>query len=219
MLLKFSKSDILNSALVYPETGALGYTILTRSHFIRDSGKDSDTESEDDDGETRRTIIYNKLGEVTAEIGWKGKQPIEIVIGKEKIIGAKGMFGCSSAILSRNVLGIPTRFDTEYFWMAAPDALTLLDYDSNQTKGSFHTNSMRVGEHFIAAPISGLGHDYLDFETHPLASTEELLVSFILMEVLRRSRFNLHTDSSDRSKLWRSTPLANWGRRLRRRSI
>ncbi|KAG1826870.1 uncharacterized protein BJ212DRAFT_1443101 [Suillus subaureus] len=211
MLLKFSKSDILNSALVYPETGALGYTILTRSHFIRDSGKDSDTESEDDNGETRRTIIYNKLG--------RSLLRSEIVIGKEKIIGAKGMFGCSSAILSRNVLGIPTRFDTEYFWMAAPDALTLLDYDSNQTKGSFHTNSMRVGEHFIAAPISGLGHDYLDFETHPLASTEELLVSFILMEVLRRSRFNLHTDSSDRSKLWRSTPLANWGRRLRRRSI
>lgn len=219
MLLKFSKSDILNSALVYPETGALGYTILTRSHFIRDNDKDSDTESEDEHGETRRTTIYNKLGEVIAEIGWKGKQPIEIVISKEKITGAKGMFGCSSAILSHNVLGIPTRFDTEYFWMAAPDALTLLDYDSNQTKGSFHTNSMRVGERFIAAPIPSLGHDYLEFETHPLASTEELLVSFILMEVLRRSRFNLHTDSSDRSKLWRSTPLANWGRRLRRRSI
>jgi hypothetical protein len=219
MLLKFSKSDILNSPLVFPETGALGYTILTRSHFIHDSGKDSDTESEDEIGETRRTTIHNKLGEVIAEIGWKGKQPIEIVISKEKIIGAKGMFGCSSAILSRNVLGIPTRFDTEYFWMAAPDALTLLDYDSNQTKGAFHTNSMRVGERFITAPIPGLGHDYLEFETHPLASTEELLVSFILMEVLRRSRFNLHTDSSDRSKLWRSTPLANWGRRLRRRSI
>jgi len=141
MLLKFSKSDILNSPLVFPETGALGYTILTRSHFIRDSGKDSDTESEDEIGETRRTTIHNKLGEVIAEIGWKGKQPIEIVISKEKIIGAKGMFGCSSAILSyvlihlhirtfstpqsRNVLGIPTRFDTEYFWMAAPDALTV----------------------------------------------------------------------------------------------
>ncbi|KAG1814880.1 hypothetical protein EV424DRAFT_1123833 [Suillus variegatus] len=216
MLLKFSKSDILNSALVYPETSALGYTILTRSYFIRDNNKDLNTESED---ESRRTTIYNKLGEVIAEIGWKGKQPIEIVIGKEKIIGAKGMFGCSSAILSHNVLGIPTRFDTEYFWMAASDALTLLDYDSNQTKGSFHSNSMHVGERFIAAPIPGLGHDYLEFETHPLASTEELLVSFILMEVLRRSRFNLHTDSSDRSKLWRSTPLANWGRRLRRKSI
>ena len=100
MILKFSKSDILNSPLVYPETGALGYTILTRSHFIRNSDKDSDTESEDESGQTRRTMIFNKLGETIAEIGWKGKQPIEIVIGHEKIIGAKGMFGCSSAILS-----------------------------------------------------------------------------------------------------------------------
>jgi len=221
MFLKFSKADILNSPLVYPETGALGYTILTRPHFIRGGDKDTDTvtESEDEDGETRRTLIFNKLGETIAEIGWKGRQPIEIVIGQEKVIGAKGMFGCSSAILSRNVLGIPTRFDTEYFWMAAPDGLTLLDYDSNQTKGSFHSNSMRVGERFITAPIPGLGHDYLEFEPHPLASTEELIVTFILMEVLRRSRFNPHTDSSDRSKLWRSTPLANWGRRLRRKSI
>jgi hypothetical protein len=100
MLLKFSKSDILNSPLVYPETGALGYTILTRPHFIRDNDKDSDTDSEDETGGTRRTLIFNKLGETIAEIGWKGRQPVEIVIGQEKIIGAKGMFGCSSAILS-----------------------------------------------------------------------------------------------------------------------
>jgi hypothetical protein len=102
MFLKFSKADILNSPLVYPETGALGYTILTRPHFIRDADKDSDTvtDCEDDNGETRRTLIFNKLGETIAEIGWKGRQPIEIVIGQEKITGAKGMFGCSSAILS-----------------------------------------------------------------------------------------------------------------------
>jgi len=99
MFLKFSKSDILNSSLVYPETGGLGYTILTRSHFIRDGNKDADTESEGN-GETRRTLIFNKLGETIAEIGWKGRQPIEIVIGQEKITGAKGMFGCSNAILS-----------------------------------------------------------------------------------------------------------------------
>jgi len=75
--------------------------------------------------------------------------------------------------------------------MAAPDGLTvrgflyglvsrlrnsqLLDYDSNQTKGSFHSSSMRVGERFIAAPIPSLGHDYLEFEPHPLVSAEELI--------------------------------------------
>lgn len=145
MLLKFSKADVLNSSLVYPESGALGYTILTRSHFIRGADKDSDTESEDDCADMRRTIICNKEGVNVAEIKWKGCQPIEVVIGKERI-AAKGMFGCQSAILSYvpslllsrlwvcvyfrpvnsgNILGIPTRFDTEFFWMAAPDGLTV----------------------------------------------------------------------------------------------
>ncbi|KAG6333573.1 hypothetical protein ID866_5512 [Astraeus odoratus] len=178
MLFKFSKSDILNSTLVYPESGALGYTILTRSHFIRASDKDSDTESEDESVDMRRTVVCNKEGVTVAEIRWKGRQPVEIIIGKERIT-AKGMFGCQSAILSGNVLGIPTRFDTEFFWMAAPDGLSLLDYDSNQIKGQFHTNSMRVGDRFIAAPISGLGHDYLEFEDHPQALTEELIGGYI----------------------------------------
>jgi predicted aspartyl protease len=142
MLLKFSKADILNSSLVYPDTGALGYTILTRSHFIRAGDKDSDTESEDEAVETRRTIIYNKNGISMAGIVWEGRRPVEITIGQEKI-NVKGMFGCQSAILSyvasspsvlmyceppplrHNILGIPARFDTEFFWMAAPDGLTV----------------------------------------------------------------------------------------------
>ncbi|KIJ10526.1 Anion:Cation symporter family protein [Paxillus involutus ATCC 200175] len=218
MLLKFSKADILNSSLVYPDTGALGYTILTRSHFIRAGDKDSDTESEDEAVETRRTIIYNKNGISMAGIVWEGRRPVEITIGQEKI-NVKGMFGCQSAILSHNILGIPARFDTEFFWMAAPDGLTLLDYDSNEIKGQFHVNSLRVGERFITTPISGLGHDYLEFEPHPLASTDELIVTFLLMEILRRGRFNQHSDAFDRPKLWRSTSLANFRRRLRRGTI
>ncbi|KAL4067744.1 hypothetical protein V8B97DRAFT_1940821 [Scleroderma yunnanense] len=217
MFLKFSKADILNSSLVYPDSGALGYTILTRSHFIRGTDKDSDTESEDDSLDVRRTVICNKEGVSVAEIRWKGRQPIEVIIGKERI-AAKGMFGCQSAILSGNVLGIPTRFDTEFFWMAAPDGLTLLDYDSNQVKGQFHTNSLRVGDRFIAAPLSGLGHDYLEFEPHLLASTEELVVTFLLMEVLRRSRF-IHTDAHTRPTIWRSRSFASLSKRLRRGTV
>jgi len=34
---------------------------------------------------------------------------------------------------------------------------------------------MRVGDRFITAPLSGLGHDYLEFEPHLLAPTEELV--------------------------------------------
>ena len=38
---------------------------------------------------------------------------------------------------------------------------------------------MRVGDRFITAPLSGLGHDYLEFESHLPASTEELVGGFI----------------------------------------
>ncbi|KAI6045553.1 hypothetical protein EDC04DRAFT_2633725 [Pisolithus marmoratus] len=218
MLFKFTKSDILNSSLVHSETGALGYTILTRPHFIRGVDKDSDTESEDDSRDTRRTTICNKTGSVVAEIKWKGCQPIEVVIGKERI-SAKGIFGRQSGILSGNILGIPTRFDTEYFWMALPEGLTLLHHGSNRVKGQFYTNSLRVGDRLIAAPISGLGHDYLEFHAHPLVSAEELVVTFILVEVLRRCRFHLYPDDRDRPKIWRARSLASLGRRLRRTSL
>ncbi|KAH7910639.1 hypothetical protein BJ138DRAFT_1152409 [Hygrophoropsis aurantiaca] len=221
MLFKFTKSDMLNSALVSPETGAIRYTIMTRSHFIRAGDSDSDSESDDDAGETHRTIIFNKAGEHVAAIGWKGQQPIEIVVGKEKIAGgAKGIFGCSSAILSRNILGLNTRFDSEYFWMAASDGLTLLDYESNRIKGHFHTNSIRVGDRFLVTPISGLGNDYIEFDSHPFASTEELIVTFILMEILRRSRFNLNPYVFDRPKaVWGGANFASLSRRLRRSTM
>ncbi|KAF8447836.1 hypothetical protein L210DRAFT_3628238 [Boletus edulis BED1] len=218
MLLKFSKSDILDSSLVYPETGALGFTILTRSHFIHAEERDSDTESESEATVTRRTVIADKRGLTVAEIGWDGRRPVVVIIGKEKV-AVKEMFGSQSAILSHNVLGLPARFDTEFFWLAGPDGLTLLDYDSNQIKGHFHLNSLRVGEHFITAPLSGFGHHYLEFEPHPLASTAELIVTFILMEVMRRGKFNQHPNTLDRPKLWRSTSLAHLGKRIRRGTI
>jgi len=219
MLLKFSKSDILDSSLVYPETGALGFTILTRSYFIH-GGKDSDTESESESEATvtRRTSILDKRGVPVAEIGWGGRRPVEVIIGKEKVV-VKEMFGSQSAILSHNVLGLPARFDTGYFWLVGLDGLTLLDYDSNQIKGQFHLNSLRVGDHFITAPLSGLGHHYLDFEPHSLASTPELIVTFILMEVLRRGKFNKHPNPLHRSNIWRNSSFANFHKRIRRGTI
>lgn len=99
MLLKFSKSDILDSSLVYPETGALGFTILTRSHFIHAGEKDSDTESESEATITRRTTIVDKRGITVAGIGWDGRRPVEVIIGREKV-AVKEMFGSQNAVLS-----------------------------------------------------------------------------------------------------------------------
>lgn len=103
MLLKFSKSDILDSSLVYPETGALGFTILTRSHFIQAREKDFDSEAT----VTQRTSIVDKCGITVAEIGWEGRRPVEVIIGKEKV-AVKEMFGPQSAILSYAPLCTPS---------------------------------------------------------------------------------------------------------------
>ena len=212
MILKFTKADILNSSLVTPETGAPVFTILTRPHFIRAIGRDSDTESDDEDSETQRTIITSKSGRTVAEIAWRGRKPVEVVIGKEKI-NVKGMFGTKSAILSQNVVGLPTRFDPALFWIAAPNGLSILDSESNQTRGHYHVNSIRVGDKLRTAPIAGFGNDYLEFDGHPDASTEEFIVSFILVETLRRGRFNLNPH-----KPWTEN-LANIGRKIRRSSV
>lgn len=42
------------------------------------------------------------------------------------------------------MLVIPTRFDTEYIWTATAESLTLVDYDSDTTKGTFYQNTIRI---------------------------------------------------------------------------
>jgi hypothetical protein len=101
------------------------------------------------------------------------------------------------ALTSPKVFGVSTRFDTEYYWLVSPESLTLLDYDANEIKGRLHHSSLLVGSHIFSIPPLLPGNGYLEFEPHPLASNEELIVTFILMEILRRSRFaKTHASSS-----------------------
>jgi len=45
---------------------------------------------------------------------------------------------------------------------------------------------------FIPTHLSSLGSNYIEFESHPLALDVELILSFIMMEILRRGRFSLN---------------------------
>jgi len=156
---------------------------------------------------TRRTVLLSvSTGRELASIGWIGLQPVDIVIGAERLGGVKELFGCMGALTSPKVFGVSTRFDTEYYWLASSDSLTLLDYDANKVKGQLFRSSVRVGSHVVPlSPLLPGTYDYLEFEPHPLASDEELIVTFILMEILRRSRFaNTHASSGSgsMSKTW-----------------
>jgi len=55
---------------------------------------------------------------------------------------------------------------------------------------------------FFPAHVPGLGSSYLEFESHPLAHDVEIILSFLLMEMLRRGRFDLTPYNFEKPKLW-----------------
>jgi len=185
---------MLNTGLIDTATGncKLIFNIITS---VIDTGSEADPQ-------LRRTLIHDSDGKVVGEIGWTGQRPQDIVIADEKIDGLTDLFGSSTVRFMPKILSIPTRFDTEYIWTATPDSLTLFDYDSNQTKGNFRQNCIRLAGHFLHTHIPGIGSNYLEFELHPLAHPVEIIVSFLMMEILRRGRFSLTLYSFERPKLW-----------------
>jgi hypothetical protein len=171
------------------------------------------------------------------------------------------------------MLLIPTRFDTEYTWMATADSLTLYDYDSESIKGTFHHNVIRLPTFkskstlsrkssissetsscsstetlattanessdslakpqpvfqagvetsksaFIPTHLPGLGSNYIEFSSHPLANDVEMVISFLMMEILRRGRFLLTPYTFEKPKLWQLKEARDLVlRRLRRNTI
>ncbi|KAG2020151.1 hypothetical protein CC2G_005519 [Coprinopsis cinerea AmutBmut pab1-1] len=231
-----------------------------------------------EDTERRRTQISDGSGNVLVDVQWKGRRP-DIAICDEKIGGLTELFGSSTIRFMPKVLAIPTRFDTEYVWLATADSLSLFDYDTDTIKGSFHQNCIRLpaplksskGKQplsppspsvkrkpsklaiftkpsasdeplspvvdedalptspssptpkstFIPTLLPGLGSNYLEFESHPLALDVEIILSFLMMEILRRGRFSLTPYTFEK-------PTAMWQlkearellmRRLRRNTV
>ncbi|KAF8809066.1 hypothetical protein BYT27DRAFT_7241401 [Phlegmacium glaucopus] len=65
------------------------------------------------------------------------------------------------------------------------------DFDNKPLKSSF-----------IPTRLPGVGSNYLEFTPHPLAQDIEIIVSFLMMEILRRGRFNLTPYTFQKPKLW-----------------
>jgi len=209
MLLKFTTPDLLDSTLVDPSTNSTQYTILTRPHFIHASEPKSDALSDctldsEDDRERRRTFFLDSTGtKVLAEIGWVGFQPTDIVIGNERLENVKELFGSMGSLMSPKTFGVSTRFEMDLYWLASADSLKLHDPDTNRSKGELHHSSFLFGSKLFPSSSLFPSADYLEFEPQLLASDEEIIVTFILMEVLRRCRFaNTHTHSNPISKSW-----------------
>lgn len=102
MLLKFTTTDMLNSALIDVSTGERAYDIITN---VLPPTPNSKTNSTDDDAlsssqiptpkECRRTCITNSTGSILVSISWNGRQP-DIKILDEKIGGLTDLFGSTT---------------------------------------------------------------------------------------------------------------------------
>jgi len=148
-------------------------------------------------------------------------------------------FGSSTVRFMPKILAVPTRFDAEYIWTATSTSLTLIDYESDTVKGTFHQNAVPIpqsltsrkarpqmpsspascqsltstsssmtaasissSKSFIYSGLPGVCSNYLEFAPHPLAHDVEIIISFIMMEILRRGRFLLTPYSFERPKFW-----------------
>ncbi|KAJ7583004.1 hypothetical protein C8J56DRAFT_1056014 [Mycena floridula] len=212
MLLKFTSSDMLNSSLV-DVAGKETFKIVTTTEFPSASSsrlsevQSSKEEQSPSSQKIRRTRISNRAGDVVANIVWNGRRP-NITIGDENIGSVTQLFDTGSTRILPDLLSIQSRFDTEYTWTATPDSLTLLDCESDVAKGVFHQNAIKLPTSPPTSPtllhtgIPGMGHNYLEFDLHPVADSTEIIVSFLLMEVLRRGCFLLTPYTFERPKFW-----------------
>lgn len=204
MLLKFLSSDILNSTLIDVQTGRFYCKIATRA---LDSPRSSTSSSpcptpiygvnpEDNIPKPRpprrKTWVFNYDQEVVAEIVWNGRRPL-VTIGQEIVGGVEDLFDTSATVIGDEVLSIRSRFDSQCVWNATATSLTL--DQSNKTKGTFYQKAIRDPSSPPTSPtvrqtrIPGLGNNYIEFEELPQVPPFEILVSFLIMEILRRGRF------------------------------
>ncbi|KAF9500567.1 hypothetical protein BDN71DRAFT_1586070 [Pleurotus eryngii] len=231
-LYQFTSVDILNTSLIDVRTGGSTYQIVTSpdvpegsSSKVTQLSRSDETSAAGSDGELdgaevpkRRTVIYDAAGDVVCEIAWNGRIP-DITLGDKKVGPLKQLFGSTGVPFRHNALTIPSRFNADCVWTATPNSLVLYDHNSEAVRGAFHHNVVRPTKgHLIKAHIPGLGHNYLSFTQHDSVSPVEFILSFIMLEIVRRGRFLLTPYSFERPKhQWVARDLIM--RRLRRSTI
>ncbi|KAJ7137660.1 hypothetical protein C8R44DRAFT_765872 [Mycena epipterygia] len=180
MLLKFTSQDLFDTTLVDVATGQPAFHLATTVVPGPSSGP-----------VRRQTEIRDGLGAIVGTISWLGRVPQNITLLDESVGGLVDLFASDTIQFIPKEISIPTRFDTEYLWTATPDALYLLDYDSDTRQAQLHTHAPALKS--THAPIPSRGAAYLELAPHPLglAPPVEILVSLLMLDILRRGRFGL----------------------------
>ncbi|KAF7778492.1 hypothetical protein Agabi119p4_2837 [Agaricus bisporus var. burnettii] len=285
MLLKFTSTDMFNTSLVDVATGKCAYEITTvptpcklerplppalfsssKTTAVSENSLPAKQypivrEKSEKDITYRRTQIRDASGNLAADVQWEGRHP-HITIDGEEVGGLNDLFGTSTVRFLPKILAIPTKYDADYVWTATAESLTLVDYNTDETKGTFHQNVIRLPtlkskpklfvqtqltppssppvsptsprslfrsrsrtssvnkstlslslteeqlpcdtpkSTFLPTHVPGFGSNYLEFVTHPLTKDVEVILSFLLMEILRRGRFNLTPYTFENPSIW-----------------
>ncbi|KAJ7157005.1 hypothetical protein C8R43DRAFT_1125561 [Mycena crocata] len=180
MLLKFTSQDLFDTALIDVSTGKPAFHLSTAVVLGPSSGP-----------VRRQTEIRDGAATIVATISWVGRVPQHITLLDESVGGLVDLFAASTIQFIPKEMSIPTRFDTEYLWTATSDSLYLLDYDSEKRMAELHTHAPALKA--THTPIPSRGAAYLEIAPHPLglAPPVEILVSLLMLDILRRGRFNL----------------------------
>jgi len=138
----------------------------------------------------------------------------------------------------QNSIRIPRSSKPSKFKLSSPSKHTLLSpstlfptspsLSSSSSFSSLSSSSIKekdpdhksLKSSFIPTHLPGVGSNYLEFIPHPLAQDVEIIISFLMMEILRRGRFNLTPYTFEKPKLWQLKEARDLVlRRLRRNTV
>lgn len=187
MLLKFSDSDILNTELVDALSGQIKYTVLSRATYIQRQDKQIVEVT------SRTTIVTNAFGKVVATIEWTGREKrsggLITIMDDEPVKFAELFDGYDSVKTQPDQLVIPSRLGL--VWIATRNSLFVRQADNDVVVGKYHERCVQVGSKVQPSPLPKVGRDYLEFIELPEDTLAELLVDYIFMNIMRRTKFDL----------------------------
>jgi len=161
--------------------------ILSRASYIQ--GKDRHIV----DVASRTTTVTDAHGKIVVTIEWTGREKrtggVIRIVDEEPVKFSELFDGCDSVETQTEALMVPTRLG--YVWVATRNKLECRS-DTDELIAKYHERCVLMGNTIAPSPVPKIGKDYLEFEGKlPDDEKAELLVGYIFMNIMRRTRFNL----------------------------
>jgi len=183
MILELVDNDLLNTRLVDVQSGRVQFRVSTRASYSKGY----------EDGvvivASRHTVVFDSEG-VVAEIEWTGEEKksggLVRILDDEAMNFAHLFSGHATISDYKDQLIIPTRFG--YEWVATREYLRARSVSDRVAVLEFSDQSSSPHK----SPSTSSGHgDQIRLKELQKCNIVELLVGFIFINLMRRTRFNL----------------------------